>query len=88
MIPEETFDIRDWETALSMLSNLGMELELISLAERMIAQDMDSSQVYFLLGRAYYFEKENAQSIRYLTKAVELDHQNIEAIALLEKIKG
>jgi len=88
LIQEETFDIRDWETALSMLSNLGKELELISLAERLIAQDMDSSQVYFLLGRAYHFEKEKAKSIRNLTKAVELDHQNTEAIALLEKIKG
>ncbi|MEM6894809.1 MAG: DUF1028 domain-containing protein [Bacteroidota bacterium] len=88
LIQEETFDIRDWESALSMLSNLGKELELISLAKRLIAQDMDSSQVYFLLGRAYYFEKENAQSIQYLTKAVALDKENIEAVALLEKIKG
>ncbi|MEL6484545.1 MAG: hypothetical protein AAFP96_06840, partial [Bacteroidota bacterium] len=88
LILEETFDIRDWESALSMFSNVGRELDLISLAKKLIAKDITSSQVYFLLGRAYYFEKEKAKSIQNLAKAIELDNQNIEAVRLLEKIRS
>ncbi|MEL6305701.1 MAG: DUF1028 domain-containing protein [Bacteroidota bacterium] len=88
LIKEETFDIRDRESALSMFSNVGRELDLISLAKKLIAKDITSSQVYFLLGRAYYFEKEKAKSIQNLAKAIELDNQNIEAVRLLEKIRS
>jgi len=87
-IKPETFTIKDWESTLGMLSNLGKELEVIKLAKGLIKKKIESSYLNFLLGRSYFYEKENDKAIEYLSKALKMDKENIEAQNLLEKIKA
>ncbi|NAS11954.1 DUF1028 domain-containing protein [Poritiphilus flavus] len=88
LIDPETFSIKDWESALGMLSNLGRETELITLAKELIAKQKESSYLYFLLGRSYYYEKEESNAIKYLEIALKMDAENIEARNLLDKIQS
>jgi len=88
IIDANTFTIKDWESALNMMSNLGRELELIALAQTLIEKNIDSSYLNYLLGRAYFYEKENNKAIQYLEKALKMDAENIEAQRLLERIKA
>lgn len=87
LIKESNFSTTDWEHALGMLSNLGRELELIELAHKLIDRNIESTYLYYLLGRGYYFEKEVKRAIEYLKKAVELDSENVEAQRLLAKLQ-
>lgn len=59
LIIEKDFSITDWEHALGMLSSLGRELELIELAHDLLGRSIESTYLNYLLGRGYYFEKEN-----------------------------
>lgn len=86
IIQPATFSTKDWESALGMFSNLGRELELIKVAQKLINEEIESSYLYFLLGRAYSFEKEASKAIKYLEKALEMDSDNIEARKLLNKL--
>lgn len=86
-IQPESFTTIDWESALGMLSNLGRELEVIALAKELIAKGIESSYLNYLLGRSYFYEKEQGKTIEYLQKALEMDPDNIEAERLLNKIK-
>ncbi|WP_298321232.1 DUF1028 domain-containing protein [uncultured Aquimarina sp.] len=86
-IKPQTFSIKDWESALGMLSNLGKEMEVIKLAQELIKMNIESSYLNFLLGRSFFYEKENDKAIEYLSKALKIDKENIEAQKLLEKIK-
>ncbi len=88
IIKPETFSTKDWESALGMLSNLGQELKVIELAKVLIKKKIESSYLNFLLGRSYFYEKENDKAIAYLSKALKMDNENIEAQNLLEKIKA
>lgn len=84
IIRPESFGIKDWESALGMLSNLGRELEAIDLAKELIDKNIESSYLNFLLGRSYFYEKEQNKAIEYLEKALKMDMDNIEAQRLLE----
>ncbi len=87
IIKPDSFGIKDWESAMGMLSNLGRELEVIELAKGLIDKKIESSYLNFLLGRSYFYEKEQNKAIEYLEKALKLDSENIEAQNLLDKIK-
>lgn len=88
IIKPNSFDTKDWESALGMLSNLGRELEAIELAEELISKNIESSYLNFLLGRSYFYEKEPDKSIEHLEKALKLDVKNIEAQNLLDRIRA
>ncbi|MEM6801703.1 MAG: hypothetical protein AAF696_09895, partial [Bacteroidota bacterium] len=88
LLDPETFTPKDWESALGMLSNLGRELEAIKLGEKLLAKGIESSYLFFLLGRSYFYEKEETKAIRYLEKALEMDQENVEAQELLDRIKS
>ncbi|MEL6916225.1 MAG: hypothetical protein AAFO99_00705 [Bacteroidota bacterium] len=81
-----SFDINDWESAMGMLSNLGREQDAIDLGKELIAKKMESSYLNFLLGRSYFYEKEQDKAITYLEKALLMDNANIEAKNLLGKL--
>lgn len=83
-----SFGIKDWESALGMLSNLGRELEAIGLAKELIDKNIESSYLNFLLGRSYFYEKEQDKAIEHLEKALKMDKNNIEAQNLLNKIRA
>lgn len=87
IIQPDTFNIKDWESAMGMLSNLGRELEVIDLAKELVSKNIKSSYLYFLLGRSYFYEKEQDDAIAHLEKALKMDQDNIEAEHLLNKIK-
>ncbi|VAX36198.1 hypothetical protein MNBD_UNCLBAC01-878 [hydrothermal vent metagenome] len=87
IIQTDKFEIKDWESAMSMLSNLGQELEVIELGQRLISNKIQSSYLNFLLGRSYFYEKEKSKAITYLEQALKIDKNNIEAEKLLQKIK-
>jgi uncharacterized Ntn-hydrolase superfamily protein len=87
IIKPESFTIKDWESAMIMLSNLGRELEAIELAESLIDKKMGSSYLSFLLGRSYFNEKQKDKAIKHLEQALTLDKDNVEAEELLTKIK-
>jgi len=88
IIQPNSFDIKDWESALGMLSNLGREIELINLANHLVRKNIESSYLNYLLGRGYFFEKEKDKSIAHLEKALQMDKDNIEAKTLLNKVRG
>ncbi|MGB5820998.1 MAG: DUF1028 domain-containing protein [Saonia sp.] len=87
IINPNSFTVKDWESAMGMLSNLGRELEVIELAKGLIDKKIESSYLYFLLGRSFYYEKEQDKAIEYLKKALKMDSENIEAQNLLNRIK-
>ncbi|WP_405206193.1 DUF1028 domain-containing protein [Aquimarina sp. LLG6339-5] len=87
IIKPDSFNINDWENAIQMLSSLGRELEVIALAQELMDRKIESSYLNFLLGRSYFYEKEEDKAIEYLKKALILDEENIEARILLSKIK-
>lgn len=84
----ETFKTKDWESALAMLSNLGREMEAIELGEELLGKGVKSSYLHFLLGRSYFYEKDNTKAIMYLEKALEMDEENVEAKELWDKINS
>lgn len=85
-IQPDAFSIKDWESALGRLSNLGRELEVIDLAKELIDKNIESSYLNFLLGRSYFYEKEESISLTHLKKALKMDSNNIEAQHLFNKI--
>ncbi|WP_273566133.1 DUF1028 domain-containing protein [Maribacter halichondriae] len=87
IIRPDSFDIKDWESALGMLSNLGRELEVIELAQGLIDKNIESSYLNFLLGRSYFYEKNQDKAMEHLEKALKMDDENIEAQNLIDKIK-
>ncbi len=87
IIQPDSFDLQDWESALGMLSNLGRELEVIVLGEELIQSKQESSYLNYLLGRSYFYEKEQEQAIKYLKKSLKMDDENVETRVLLNKIK-
>jgi len=88
IIHPETFSPTDWESAMGMLSTLGRELEVIELGNELIDKKIESSYLNFLLGRSYFYEKEQDKAIAHLEKALLLDNANVEAKNLLNKIKS
>lgn len=88
IIKPDSFSVTDWETALGMLSNLGRELEVIKLAKELSDKNIESSYLNFLLGRSYFYEKEQKKAIVYLEKALKMDVDNIEAQNLLDKVRA
>lgn len=87
IVNTENFDVKDWEVALGMLSNLGRESEAIELSERLIKENIESSYLSYLLGRSYFYEKQNKKAIQYLETAIKMDAENIEAQKLLAEIQ-
>nr|WP_299341201.1 DUF1028 domain-containing protein [Allomuricauda sp.] len=87
IIKPDTFNVKDWESAMGMLSNLGRELEVIELGNELIDRKIESSYLYFLLGRSYFYEKEQGKAIRHLEKAIQTDSTNIEAEILLDRLR-
>lgn len=88
IIQPDSFSVKDWESALRMLSNLGRELEAIELAKELIDKNIESSYLNFLLGRSYFYEKEQDKATEHLEKALTMDENNVEAQNLLEKIRA
>ncbi len=87
IIKPEHFSIKDWESAIGMLSNLGRELEVIEVAERLISDNVESSYLHFILGRSFHYEKEKEQAIWHLKKALKMDEANVEARNLLKRVE-
>ncbi len=87
ILKPENFSVTDWESAMGMLSNLGRELEVIALGTELIDKKIESSYLNFLLGRSYFYEKENDKAIERLEKALEMDSANIEAEMLLDRLR-
>lgn len=88
IIQSDSFSVTDWESAMGMLSNLGQELEVIKETEGLFKKKIESSYLNFLLGRSYFYEKEQKKAVEYLEKALKMDSENIEAEYLLNKIKA
>jgi tetratricopeptide (TPR) repeat protein len=86
IIQPDSFSVTDWETAMGMLSNLGREIEVIELAKGLTKRKIESSYLNFLLGRSYFYEKEQDKATQYLEKALKMDSENIEALRLLDSI--
>lgn len=86
IIKPENFSVTDWESAMGMLSNLGRELEVIELGKGLIDRKIESSYLNFLLGRSYFYEKEQDKAIEHLERALDTDGANIEAEILLDRI--
>lgn len=84
----DSFGVKDWESAVGMLSNLGREMEVIDLANKLITKNIESSYLNFLLGRSYFYEKEPELAIKHLEKALKIDKDNVEAESLLKKIRA
>ena len=87
IIDPNSFEIKDWENAMGMLSNLGLEMEVIDLGESLIDKKIESSYLLFLLGRSYFYEKTTKNAIKYLKRALQLDSDNIEAQNLINELK-
>ncbi len=87
-IQSDSFSVTDWETAMGMLSNLGRELEVIKEIKGLFKKKIESSYLNFLLGRSYFYEKEQEKAIKYLKTALKMDSENIEAENLLNKIRA
>ena len=87
-IQSDSFSVTDWETAMGMLSNLGRELEVIEEIKGLFKKKIESSYLNYLLGRSYFYEKEQEKAIKYLETALKMDSENIEAENLLNKIKA
>ena len=87
IIDPSVFNHQDWESAMGMMSNLGMELEVIELGNELIQREIESSYLNFLLGRSYFYEKEDNKAIKHLERALQMDNTNIEAQNLLNKLK-
>nr|WP_299069924.1 DUF1028 domain-containing protein [uncultured Allomuricauda sp.] len=88
IIQSNSFSVTDWESAMGMLSNLGQELEVIKEIKGLFKKKIESSYLNFLLGRSYFYEKEQEKAIAYLEKALKMDSENIEAENLLNKIRA
>ncbi|UII79552.1 DUF1028 domain-containing protein [Flagellimonas sp. CMM7] len=86
-IQPDSFSVTDWESAMGMLSNLGQELEVIREIKGLFKKNIESSYLNFLLGRSYFYEKEQEKAIKHLEIALEMDSENIEAENLLNKIR-
>lgn len=88
IIKPETFSVKDWETAIEMLSTLGRELEIINLGKNLFDKKIESSYLNFLIGRSYFYEQEQDKAIEHLEKAIKLDPENLEAQQLLKQIRS
>lgn len=88
IIKPETFGEKEWKIALGMLSNLGREMELITLGNTLLEKNIQSSYLYFLVGRAYYYENDLPKAILFLTQALDIDVENVEAEKLLSDLKN
>ncbi len=88
VIQPDSFNTKDWASAIGMLSNLGRELEAIELAKELMNKNIDSSYLSYLLGRSYFYEKEQDNAVTYLEKALKMDKDNIEAQSLLDRIRS
>jgi tetratricopeptide (TPR) repeat protein len=86
LIKPDSFSVTDWETAMGMLSNLGRELEVIELTKGLIDRKIESSYLNYIIGRSYFYEKENGKAKYYLEKALKIDSENIEAQRLLQSL--
>ncbi|WP_055392312.1 DUF1028 domain-containing protein [Flagellimonas eckloniae] len=87
-IQSDSFSVTDWEIAMGMLSNLGQELEVIKEIKGLFKKKIESSYLNFLLGRSYFYEKEQEKAIKYLETALRMDSDNIEAENLLNSIRA
>ncbi|MET1258313.1 DUF1028 domain-containing protein [Flagellimonas sp. DF-77] len=89
LIKPDTFTPKDWEAAFQFLSLFGRENEIIAKGEQLLSEPaMDTSNMNFIVGRSYYYEKENEKAVAFLEKALSLDEGHSEAIRLLQKIKS
>ncbi|MEM8507349.1 MAG: DUF1028 domain-containing protein [Bacteroidota bacterium] len=88
IIQPDSFTIKDWESAMMMLSNLGRELEVIQLGNELLDKKMESSYLNFLLGRSYFYEKERNKAVVHLKRALQMDGKNREAENLLNRIRN
>lgn len=88
IISPKNFSNKDWSDALSMLSSLGREGEVLLLGHKLIDEGITSSYIYYLIGRSYYFEEKLLKSSKYLKRALKLDPLNIEAKRLMRKLEN
>lgn len=87
LIDSESFSSKDWQSAMMMLSNLGRENDVIEIGEMLVLMKKESAYSNFLLGRSYFYEKQNSKALKYLQKSLNIDAQNVEAINLKNKIE-
>ena len=88
IIQPSAFSTSDWESALEMLSRLGREIEIITKGHDLIQNEQVSPQLFYIIGRSHYYEKEPKKAIANLKKALQMDINHLEAKLLLQKISG
>ncbi len=88
IIKPGTFTVKDWESAIQMLSQLGREADVLGMAQDLNKSHIESSHLSFLIGRSYFYEKKIKQATSYLKSALELDPNHIEASQLLSQINA
>lgn len=87
LIDPNTFSLKDWETAISMLIKLNRANEAILLSNEILSKGKQSSYLFYLLGESYYKIGNNKEAKNKLESALKIDQTNIEAQIILDKIQ-
>ncbi|MEN1783887.1 MAG: DUF1028 domain-containing protein [Bacteroidota bacterium] len=88
LIKSDTYNVKDWESAISMLGNLGQHQEAIDLGNTILQRQQSSSYLHFLLAKSHVALGAPATAIKHLQKALKIDAANREAELLLNSISA
>ncbi len=79
----KTFNEKDWIAAVDLLDQLDLLTEEDTVCRKALQQFPSSSYLYYLRGKLLQSQSKTADAKAALQKAVQLDHDNAEAVALL-----
>jgi tetratricopeptide (TPR) repeat protein len=77
-----SFDSKDWNSAVEMLTQVKRFEDALSVAKRVVMKYPDDSYSWYVLGKAYGNSKEAEQCFK---KALALDKENVSAEHALKK---
>lgn len=80
------FSLSDWISATRLYISLGENEKAKNLLEEIILDFPESSYLYLLLGKAHLGLNDKVSAGQHFQKAIQLDPQNIEAKAALNKL--
>ncbi len=86
LITPETFTLNDWNSAIMAMIVLQKHTESVQLAEKTLEKHPYSSYTHYLLGKAFVHSGQHKKGRLQLKKAIQLDADNREAIALLNEL--
>jgi len=90
IIRPDQFTAKDWEFALNGMLQMGKSLTVIELIPQLFKERsslQSSASLHFLLGKAYFINKEINKSLEVLNKTLAIDNQYIEARLLKLEIQ-